>query len=254
MGNTHFIKHAEQHNDPDAYSKEYIEFADLAVHDLDAPLRKLSVLIEMLITQVPDDIETQSCIERIKNCVGDMRSLIDDLSAWAMIDQVTLQTSPCDLQDVIQQALKVMPSTLRDRQAIITTLSLPTIEGDANQFARLFGILLENAIQYSKKNMTPSIAIHSSSLTSREKTELDLIEDKEYYRIVLTDNGIGFKHENAGKIFQPLVRLHGKSQFPGTGIGLAICKKIVDAHHGLIFAEGKENEGASFTLILPESS
>src|SRR5215831_16050417 len=242
MENTRLLKGAARErqlsNDPDIGGKAYIEFADLAVHDLDAPLRKLSVLIEMLTNKVPADGEAESFIERIKNCVGDMRSLIDDLSTWVTIDRVKLVAVPCDLAEIVRQALKNMPSALMDGQANIKISSLPMIEGDPNQFSHLFSILLANAIQYSRKNVASIINIQSSLLTSGEKDDLGLSDDLVYYKIVISDNGIGFHPENSEKIFHPLVRLHGKSQFTGNGIGLAICKKIVEVHRGIIYAEG----------------
>jgi light-regulated signal transduction histidine kinase (bacteriophytochrome) len=236
-----------------AYDKEYVEFADLAVHDLDAPLRKLSVLVGMLTGKISADKDMQSYIERIGHCIGDMRSLIDDFSTWARLEQDKKQFTPCVIEEVVQQALENMPPSIKIKQAIITTLSLPIIEGNADQFTILFTVLLENAIKYSKKEMVPEIQIQSFILSSAEKQYWNLSEDRVYYKIEMSDNGIGFKNEHAEKIFRPLVRLHGKSQFPGTGIGLAMCRRIIEIHDGIISAEGRENEGSKFVLILPES-
>ena len=97
------------------------------------------------------------------------------------------------------------------------------------------------------------INIQSSVLSSGEKDYFKLQQEKKYYKIEIADKGIGFKNEDAEKIFRPFVRLHGKSKFPGSGIGLAICKKIMENHGGIIYAEGNESEGSRFTLILPEN-
>jgi light-regulated signal transduction histidine kinase (bacteriophytochrome) len=240
-------------NSTDISDKEYTEFAELAVHDLDAPLRKLSVLIDMLTGKVLTDKDAQSHIERIGKCIGDMRSLIDDLAIWTRIQRDGRELTPCVIEDIIQQALEDMPPAIKNKQAVITTYSLPIIDGDADHFLRLFYVLLENAIEYSKKDVVSEIQIHSSVLTTKEKQNWHLDEERNYYKIEISDNGIGIKEEYAEKIFNPFVRLHGKSQYPGTGIGLAICRKIVEVHDGIIYAEGQENEGAKFVLILPES-
>jgi signal transduction histidine kinase len=153
----------------------------------------------------------------------------------------------------VQEALQELPAAIKEKQAVIATLTLPVIEGNRDQFRLLFKNLLENSIKFSKKDRAPQINIDSAILTAEEKRELDLDDNLPYYRIEIDDNGIGFKTENAQKIFHPFVRLHGKSQFPGNGIGLAICRKIMEIHHGIIYAEGRENEGSRFILILPES-
>ncbi|MFI5132182.1 MAG: ATP-binding protein [Chitinophagales bacterium] len=257
MEKTPYLKEQEtvmQHdNSPSgSFEKEYSDLVDLAVHDLDAPLRKLTLLVGMLTSKLLADKDLQSYGERIVGCIEDMRSLIDDLSVLAKINETEPIVSSCNLDLVVQQAINELPKTIKDKQAVITSLSLPVIDGDNQLFTRLFRNLLENAIKFNKKNLHREIHITSSILSSEEKTHLELNNEKHFYRIEISDNGIGFKNENAARIFQPFVRLHGKSQFPGNGIGLAICKKITDIHHGIIYAEGRENEGARFILILPE--
>lgn len=236
-----------------SFEKEYAEFIDLAAHDLDAPLRKLTFLVGMLIDKSSQDENIRSYTDRIENCVVDMRSLIDDLSVFARIASDKREITSCNMDAIIQQAQEGLPAPVKEKKAVITTFSLPFIEGDARQFSRLFSHLLENAVKFGKKDNLPEIHIRSSVLTSKEKEHLDLPDHRLYYKIEITDNGIGFKEEYADKIFRPFVRLHGKSQFPGNGIGLAICKRIMDVHHGIIYAEGRENEGARFILVLPES-
>lgn len=232
--------------------KEYSDLIDIAVHDLDAPLRKLLLLIEMMMGKLSPDKDIQSYIERIENCVGDMRSLIDDLSILSRISADNMLIISCNIDSVIHRALQEIPESLKLRKTVITTFSLPVIEGDAGQLTRLFKSIFENAIKFSKKDTQPEIHISSSVLSPEEKKQLELTGDRLYHKIVIADNGMGFKNEHAEKIFRPFIRLHGKSQFPGNGIGLAICKKIMDIHHGSIYAEGGENEGARFTLVLPE--
>jgi signal transduction histidine kinase len=258
MDKTLYLKGSEtkmqqQSTSISAFEKEYAEFIDMAAHDLDAPLRKLTFLVGMLMDKLSQDKNIQSYTERIENCVVDMRSLIDDLSVLARITSDKREITSCEIDTIIHQALEGLRAHVKEKNAEVTTFSLPVIKGDARQISCLFKNLLENAIKFSKKDKFPEIHIRSSILPSKEKDLLNLPGDRLYYKIEITDNGIGFKEEYAEKIFRPLVRLHGKSQFPGNGIGLAICKRIMDIHDGIIYAESRENEGARFILILPES-
>ena len=118
---------------------------------------------------------------------------------------------------------------------------------------QLFTNILSNAIKFRKPGQAPSIRITSNLLSDREKHERGLHNNKQYFKIQVTDSGIGFEQEYSVKIFQIFQRLHGKSEYPGTGIGLAIVKKIVDSHNGIIYAESAPGQGASFTIILPEN-
>jgi signal transduction histidine kinase len=117
----------------------------------------------------------------------------------------------------------------------------------------LFRNLLENAIRFSKKDNPPDIQVSAQAVTGKEKNSYGLQKDTNYFKITCSDNGIGFRQEYAEKIFRPFVRLHGKSEFPGNGIGLALVRSIVDNHRGIIYAESAENEGARFILLLPQT-
>jgi light-regulated signal transduction histidine kinase (bacteriophytochrome) len=258
MEQTPFLKEGEikmPHQDAagSVLEKDYADFIDMAVHDLDAPLRKLSLLIGMLMDKLSPDKDTQVYIERIESCVGDMRSLIDDLSVLAKVNSGKREYTSFKLESIIEQSLRELPLSAKEKQAVINMHSLPVMEGDAEQYCCLFKHLLENAIKFSKKDTVPEIQIRSCILNPEEKDHFDLPGGRLYHKIEITDNGIGFKKDYSEKIFRPFVRLHGKSQFPGNGMGLAICKKIINIHHGLIYAESLENEGARFTLVLPET-
>ncbi len=233
--------------------REYADLVDLAVHDLDAPLRKLNLLVEMLTERLSRDKEMESHAKRIENCIGDMRSLIDDLSVLGKINYQAIALTSCNLDTIVRQALQELPVNIKELKAVITTQPLPVIEGDARLFILLFKNILGNAVKFRQKDLAPGIDITSSALTADEINAMGLDANRLYYKIGIADRGIGFKEEDSDKVFLPFVRLHGKSQFPGNGIGLAICKKITDIHHGIIYAEGHENAGARFILILPES-
>ncbi len=121
------------------------------------------------------------------------------------------------------------------------------------QVKQLFNNLLSNSIKFKKETNPPIIHIRCHPLEVLEKVKFNLKPDKNYFKIEFEDNGIGFEKEYDQKIFQIFQRLHGKSQYPGSGIGLAICKKIVENHNGIIFGDGNTQNGATFTVILPET-
>jgi len=239
----------------EAYENEYMDFVDLAAHELDAPLRKLTILTERLTTKfetATQDMDIQPYFERMQHCISDMRCLIDELSILGRVVSNSRQHTSCNMETIVQQALQSLISSPL-KKPNVTILSLPVIEGNAEQLSRLFRNLLENAIKFSKTDTTAEIYIQSSVLSADEKKYFRLQQEKKYYKIEIADKGIGFKKEDAEKIFRPFVRLHGKSKFPGSGIGLAICKKIMENHSGIIYAEGSESEGSRFILILPET-
>ena len=118
---------------------------------------------------------------------------------------------------------------------------------------QLFTNILANAIKFRKPGAAPQVRISSEKVAEKEKSDRGLQADLNYFKIRISDSGIGFEQEYALKIFQIFQRLHGKAEYPGTGIGLAICKKIVDNHNGVLFAESSPGQGAEFTIILPEN-
>jgi light-regulated signal transduction histidine kinase (bacteriophytochrome) len=241
----------------ESYKKNYAEFIDIATHDLEAPLRKLSMLIERLTSKYKNisenDAETLEWITRINGCIRDMRSLIDGLSELAAVNENPMGYASCNVGKIVKEVLHDLEPVIKEKKAVIKESNLPTIQGMETQLNQLFKNLLENAIRFGKKNISPQIDISSYRINDEEKKLSDLQQTRVYYKIEISDNGIGFKQEYAQKIFQPFVRLNGKSAFAGNGLGLAICKKIIDNHKGILFAESMENTGTRFILILPET-
>jgi signal transduction histidine kinase len=242
-------------NITDNYKKEYAEFIEIASHDLDSPLRKLSYLVEKVTSKYKKDPEeeVQVYVNKIENCLADMRSMIDGLTKLYRVTSDKREPVPCNIETIVQDVYRELQREGDEEKVTINFSSLPVVEGDSMQYRQLFKNLFENAIRFSKKDIPATIRVSAEPLADKEKNFWGLQEDKNYFKVDVTDNGIGFKQEDAEKIFRPFVRLHGKSQFPGSGIGLAICKKITEIHHGIIYAEGRENEGTKFVIILPES-
>lgn len=237
------------------YKEDHAEFIDIAAHNLDAPLRKLGVLIER-VTGVPGstgkDEQTENYMQRIRSCLGDMRSLIDNLAILSRVTSGGLKPVTCAIETIVQEEWQNLRHEVNEKKAVLSTGSLPELEGDTAQYRQLFRQILSNSLRFSKNGEPPAIRIHSSVVNDKEKQAHGLAQDTDYFKIEISDNGIGFKPEYAEKIFRPFLRLHGKSEYPGNGIGLALCKRIVENHRGVIYAEADESEGARFVLLLPQ--
>lgn len=243
----------ENQNQLTNLSKEYEEFIHHAAHDLDAPLRKLMVLVERMKEKISPGIEGAEYIPRIESNVEDMRNMIDGLLKLARPYAVRAMQGNMDIDEMVRRIIDSVKKKNSGREIIIDMNRLPVVEGDPEAYHLLFYNLLENAVRFSKKESPVSISITSAEATPEEKKRYLLQNGTVFYKIIVRDKGIGFNEADAKKIFQPFVRLHGKSEYPGSGIGLAICKKIVDSCHGVIYGEGIENEGAGFVLFLPQS-
>lgn len=230
------------------------EFIELAAHDLQSPLRKLSVLTERLISKynnVPG-IEVQSYLTRINSCISDMRSLIDGFSSLVSITPTSMNYLACDTGSIVKKVVQDMAPVIQQKQVTVSVSPMPVLYADKTQLEILFKKILENAVLFGKEETQPRIDITSKPLTPADQDKFNLAPGVVYHQLQVEDNGIGFDQEYAEKIFWPLVRLNGKSSFPGNGLGLALCEKIVANHQGILYAEGIENKGAKFTIILPE--
>jgi light-regulated signal transduction histidine kinase (bacteriophytochrome) len=144
-----------------------------------------------------------------------------------------------------------LSQNIEDKKAVVNYGELPVINGIHFQMQQLFSNLLSNSLKYSKENEAPIIDISCTEIVAKTETVLKDRSLKKYYKLNFTDNGIGFEQEYAEKIFLLFNRLHGKTEYQGTGVGLAICKKIVESHKGYIFANAQLGQGASFLIYLP---
>jgi len=233
--------------------KENEEFIYIASHDLKAPLRKLSTFSSRLSEKAGNLLgqEGLSYLQRIEKTVAAMQSLVDSLSALSEIE-TGINFVNCDLNLIMNQLIKELEEIFQQKNATIKISQLPIIEANAAQMKEVFKNLINNSLLFQPEGQAPQIIVTSELLNREEKTDYNLDSGKEYYKIEFTDNGIGFNQEYANQIFKPFKRLHGKSTYPGNGLGLAICKKIVIMHQGNMYAKGNENAGSLFVLILPQ--
>lgn len=227
-------------------------FLQLASHELKSPLRKIATFTDMLENKYVGDNpgDAANYFQRIRKNITAMQSLIDGITELSSTSCGACGEN-CDLNNVLTETLRQLSGPVSESNAIIRICTLPVIEADFSNMKTLFSNLLSNSIKFRRQLERPQIDISCAELTIEEKNNFNLLFEKTYYKIKFADNGIGFSQQHASKVFEPFVRLNGKSEFPGNGLGLSICKKIAALQGGIIYAESN-NAGSSFTLILPK--
>jgi light-regulated signal transduction histidine kinase (bacteriophytochrome) len=231
------------------------DFAFAASHDLQEPLRKIHFFAHRIRTSYTDVLgeEGTDMFNRMEIATHRMRDLIDDLLEYSQTAQKPREQTLIDLNEIITEVISDLEPVINEKKAQITSDRLPEIKGDGAQLRQLFQNLLSNALKYTHPERIPFISIRTEIKTGRDSGFTLASENfsKPYHLIEITDNGIGFNQGDADKIFNVFQRLHGKSEYSGTGVGLAIVKKVVENHDGCIMAKGNPGAGAVFSLILP---
>lgn len=238
----------------DKSNKNLQEFTYVSSHDLQEPLRKIATFSERLSSKykhVLDD-EGNRYIERIEASCQSMRTLLDDLLDFSKLSDQTTFPEELVLNDLIESVVSDLEIPIKENKVRMDLCVNQTILGYATQLRQLFTNLIQNSIKFRRLDQDAIIKISCSSASKQEILKSKLKLGKQYLKIEFQDNGIGFEKEYSEKIFQVFQRLNGKAEYKGSGIGLSICRKIVDNHQGHIFAEGGINEGAKFTILLPE--
>ncbi|MES2332645.1 MAG: PAS domain-containing protein [Bacteroidota bacterium] len=231
---------------------ELEQFAHVTSHDLQEPLRKIQLFSSSMADNPELSEKSLTQINKINAAAKRMSGLTKDLLEYARLSQTSPQYRPTDLNAVLQNVLSDFELVITQKKAVIKADPLEIIEAVSLQMNQLFFNLIGNALKFSKKNVAPVIAITGSMLSEKEKKGFaTLLPDLEYYAIRFSDNGIGFEEEYAENIFSVFQRLHQHSEYGGYGIGLALCSRVVNNHHGVIYATGKPGEGSIFTAILP---
>lgn len=233
-------------------NKELIEFNYAASHDLQEPLRKIQTFISRVTEAENDNLSDKGkeYLARIIKASTRMRILIDDLLQYSRTNKSDAVFEDIDLNEVLEDVKSDFSESILENNALINAPELPHINGIPYQVSQLFFNLIGNSIKYRKADEDPIITITYEKV----KTKEDNIHDdsySEFHKIVFEDNGIGFDPEYAERIFLLFNRLHAKTEYPGTGVGLAICKKIISNHNGYIKAIGRPDEGASIIMYIP---
>ncbi|WP_207492603.1 PAS domain-containing sensor histidine kinase [Aridibaculum aurantiacum] len=230
------------------------EFAYAASHDMKEPIRKIRFFTDRLENQLKETLtkDQSHLLERIQQAARRMNTLIEDLLTYSHISRGVSAVELVDLNENVQNVLEDLELEIEEKGAIIKIDQLPSIKGHKRQIQQLFENLLGNALKYSKPATKPEL--HISAMPA-QVMNLPIIrkEDssKQFYQVIVKDNGIGFEQENAEKIFNVFTRLHGNAEYKGTGVGLSIAKKVAENHGGYIWAESAPGEGATFKILLP---
>lgn len=237
------IAHLESAN------KELERFAFMASHDLQEPLRKIRMFSDRLFTKYKDVFaEDAKMVTRIQQAAERMQALIIDILAFSKISNDKSAFVVTDLNQVMREIISEMEDDIHEANATVTVDQLPSLAVGPSLIRPLFQNLLSNALKYRRKDVPAAIRIRCES--SAGTTGKDLVN--KYYRIFIEDNGIGFDQKYAEEIFGMFRRLHHNGgEYAGTGVGLALCKKIVDLHNGFISARSKQGEGSTFIVSLP---
>ena len=243
----------ESNKDLKRSNDELAQFAYIASHDLQEPARKITTFTEMLQGSLKDiDPRSKNILHKIEHASTRMLALIRDLLTFSQLAKKKQEMQRIDLNEVLQSVKSDFELLMEEKEAIITSQRLPVIEGIPVQMNQLFANLISNALKFIRRDRKPEITINCTVVSGEEERMfVDIKHENAYHKISFKDNGIGFSQMHARQIFDIFQRLHGKQDYEGTGIGLAICKKITLNHNGDIYAESHEGEGAIFHVLLP---
>ncbi|MBS1603751.1 MAG: response regulator [Bacteroidetes bacterium] len=236
----------------EAANKDLDLFAFMASHDLQAPLRKIRMFSDRLLASPGDSMgkEGRLYLTRIQEVSRRMQDLINDILRFSKISVEKQPFEAVDLNGVIEEVLSELETPIREKNAVVSVDRLPVLPASTVLMGPLFSNLVSNALKYSKKGEEPRVRIRYEEGPVLAGTN-GKSADMRYGRIYIEDNGIGFDQKYAEQIFDMFRRLHPSSEYEGTGIGLALCKKIVEMHNGFISALGRPGEGAVIIVSLP---
>ncbi len=235
-------------------NRELQDFAFVASHDLQEPLRKIQAFGDRLRTiQGPNFTDQgRDYLDRMHSAAGRMHTLINDLLTFSRVTTKAQPFAPTDLNRIAEDVVSDLEARIEDSGGAVEVGELPTIEADELQMRQLLQNLIANALKFRKQDLPPRVTISAEKLASGPSDNGDsAIGD--IVKIYVKDNGIGFDEKYLDRIFTPFQRLHGRNEYEGTGIGLAVCRKIVERHGGSLTAESKSGEGSTFIVTLPST-
>lgn len=235
-----YARELERSND------ELQQFAYISSHDLQEPLRKIQTFGDRLRQRHADVLDERGLdyLRRMQDAADRMQTLIQDLLSLSRVGTHTRPFASVDLNVILTQVLADLETHLEATGAQVQLAELPVIEADGTQMRQLFQNLLSNALKFRRPQAPVVIIVTCEAIA-------DALSGRDYYQLVVQDNGIGFDEKYSERIFGMFQRLHGRSEYEGTGVGLAICRRIVDRHHGRITAQSGPGQGSTFIVTLP---
>lgn len=239
----------QKHDELERSYKELESFSYIASHDLKEPLRKIRTFSDRLLDQEPLTSTGKDYLNRMIGSAAYMQQLIDALLDYSRTNLKVREFEKVDLNDLVEQVKSELLPQLEEKNGTMIVHPLPIVRGVQLHLHQVFANIIGNAIKYSRTDVPLNITL--SSTVEATKNIYPNSAYTHFHRITISDNGIGFEPRYAEQIFELFQRLHAKHEYSGTGIGLAICKKIILNHHGLIKATGTPGEGSTFTIYLP---
>ncbi|CAN5248791.1 hypothetical protein BH09BAC3_BH09BAC3_19220 [soil metagenome] len=234
-------------------NKDLEDFAYIASHDMHEPLRKIHSFADRLRTKYSGSLEEEAngYLERILVATQNARLMIDGLMEFSRLSRNGHWFERANVTGLVKEVLIDLELKIEETRTTVEVGELPELEVIKVQIKQLFSNVILNAIKFKKTDVAPVIMIKCRKVTHLEAMELNLDLNMEFYRLTIKDNGIGFEQEYAETIFQMFQRLNSKNEYPGSGIGLALCKKITENHQGIILADSIPGEGTIISVILP---
>ncbi|MFA7473236.1 MAG: ATP-binding protein [Spirosomataceae bacterium] len=235
-------------------NSELEQFAYSASHDLQEPLRKMKSFSDRLLQKHADELKPESrvLLDKISSSAGRMQQLIHDLLAFSQLMRTQTDKISVSLNKVLREVQSNLSLVISEKNATITSDDLPTVNVYPSQMVQLFQNLIENSLKYAKPDLAPAIGISYSVVKGSDiENSMPAHTLLDFHNITFTDNGIGFDETFSEKVFALFQRLHGREDYKGTGIGLAICKRVVTNHNGYITVKSIEGLGTSFSIFLP---
>ena len=240
-----------------ATNEELDRFAYVASHDLQEPLRKIMIFGDRLANKYNEVLgdDAKEYLERMRKASERMQLLINNILDFSKFSAASQSFEQTNLNRLVDEVLSDLEVEIERKKAVINVDELPSLSVIPGQFRQLIQNLLSNSLKFSKQGVAPQINVYSEKVKGGElvTTGTNINPNEEYCRIYIEDNGIGFDEEYAEKIFVIFQRLHSNHLFEGTGIGLSICKKIVEKHNGLMSASSVPEKGSVFSIVLPYS-
>jgi two-component system sensor kinase FixL len=239
--------------DVERRNRELQDFASVASHDLQEPLRKIQTFADDLVINSGGlDEENRETLQRIQKAAGRMQGLINDLLALSHVTSKARPSTPVDLKDVVREVLIDLEVRLKETGGRVEVGEIPNIEAEPVQMRQLLQNLISNALKFHSHDRAPVVKVHGELLNGGHRTPGNgNAPTPTLCQITVEDNGIGFDEKYVDRIFAMFQRLHGRSEYEGTGIGLAICRKIAEHHGGQITARSVQGHGSTFIVTIP---